>query len=472
MHSSLGEELAALESSDDAQRRGYLLESLVARLFRQAHYDVFLNPQAAHPRQTDLLVRDGQATYLVETRWRAAPATSGDVDDLHSRLKRTPSEVEAIFVSVAGFTDEALAEIRSSRNERIVIPLDRNLLQYVVADPRELGPRLRAMRDSLIIQGTLSSEWDLPSAVATDLPVTSISIHDRSGSVLDHIVGLGSYSGLTFHRELTDIDWVAAPGHGVTCDLKLAAQSPTQLIGVLAALTEIGWAGSQGQWTITQSERIWHGSGPRSLARAIEDQEARLNRAGGNLHHTEEVFYIDQCDGGFYSLSARPLIHASRVWPVEMSFQLSGIPFDITRLRRLADELAPGTQPYFRPRSSDSVKTIHFSRDINLEVVASLTEIDPLDEPQLWVVGLVARNPFYSEPEELVELGVGPLDLGGRLDEHEFLICDLSSWHPLGEERDYRLRGLEVASTSDVAIVRPFADWDAGRGPLVVPQAK
>jgi restriction endonuclease len=469
--SSLIQELAALESSEEAQARGYLFEAFLARLFRQAHYDVFQDPAAARPRQTDLIVRDDQATYLVEARWRTAPAGSRDIDELHSRLKRTPSGVEGIFVSMSGFVDEALAQIESWRSERLVIPLGGDLLRRVVSDPDQLPPELQATRESLMVQGSVAGGRELPTAAAEELPAGSISIRDDQGGGLDHLAAAATYSGLTFCRELPDIDWVAAPGHGVSFDLRLAARTPAQLIGALGELSKIGWAGPEGQWTITQSERVWHGFGPRSLAFALEGQAARLEQAGGHIHHTEEVFYVDRCEDGFYSLSARPLVGDTRVWPVRMSFQLPGIPLETARLHRLTASLAPGSRPFFRPRAGDSIKRIWFSGAVGLEVVAPVAEASPEDGSEPWVVGLVTRNPFYGEPDKLIESGIDPSELDGRLQDHELLICDLLSWHPLGQERAYRLRSLEVAATSDVAVLRPLAEWGQPSGSVVVPQA-
>jgi Restriction endonuclease len=458
MAGTLSDEFDALLDLDP-QQRGYRLETLVAKLFRQAHFEIDIDPPAAAPRQTDLLARGDQSVYLIETRWRGKPAGSGDVDDLHARLKRTPSRVEGILVSVEGFTPQATTLIEELRHERLVIPIDADSLREFLKDPRGLPMHLQLKRDSLVVYGSVAHEPESAIAIAQELPSADLSIlHPEDGGVLRYVSGGGSYSGLTFYRELPDIDWVAADGHGVTCDLQLAAQSQEQLLGVIKELSEIGWAGPEGQWTITQSERVWHGFGAHSLGLAVEAQASRLDELD-QIHSSEELFYVDQCEGGFYTLSARPLVHSSRVWPVQLSFQLPGIPLDTGPFRRFADRSAPGTRPYFRPRSTPSTAIIRLPRMMPLDVVAMIVESDEGAKDEVWVVGVVARNPFFSDLDRLGGCGMDPVRVGGRLDDHELLICDLRSWHPVEMQRDYVLRGFDLASTSDVTVIRPRADW-------------
>ncbi len=150
---------------------------------------------------------------------------------------------------------------------------------------------------------------------------------------------------------------------------------------------------------------------------------------------------------------------------MRISFQLDGVPIDTTPFQRRADQIAPGTDPYFRPRSTASTSFIRFGTPLPLDVLATVVEKDQREEPGEWVLGVVARNPFFSDRDRLVELGVDPLDLGAALEENELLICDLRSWHLAREHREYVLTRLDFASTSDVVVLRPIADWDPADRP-------
>src|SRR6266567_4475695 len=102
--SSLSDSYEALAAEQNAQARGISFEALVARLFEQARFKIFVNPKTARPRQSDLLARSGQEVYLVETKWTKAKANVDDVDSLFRRLDDTPASVVGVLISVSGFT--------------------------------------------------------------------------------------------------------------------------------------------------------------------------------------------------------------------------------------------------------------------------------------------------------------------------------------------------------------------------------
>ena len=73
------------------------------------------------------------------------------------------------------------------------------------------------------------------------------------------------------------------------------------------------------------------------------------------------------------------------------------------------------------------------------------------------MLGLIARNPFY---EGEVEPNTGSSDLDRLLVESELLLCELGSWHPLGEVRTYYLSSIEWARSSEALLICPRARWD------------
>ncbi len=76
------------------------------------------------------------------------------MDDLHARLRRTPSRVEGILLSVEGFTSSAIEQIESMRDQRLVVPIDGEELRRFLADPSELRLQLRQKRNNLLVHGS------------------------------------------------------------------------------------------------------------------------------------------------------------------------------------------------------------------------------------------------------------------------------------------------------------------------------
>jgi hypothetical protein len=228
----------------------------------------------------------------------------------------------------------------------------------------------------------------------------------------------------------------------------------------MGELTEIDWASAAGQWSISQTDVNWHGVGAAALVATLRGWEARYAELD-SFHHTERLCYVDSVPEGFYTLMADIVSNESRrAWHVSLSFQLSGVPLDQAPYQRLAEAVAPGVSTYFRPRGSDSVTRLGLGmKSPPLETVATVTEReeDGAGGFEEWVVGVVAKNPLVGRSELMGEHAEMLRDL--RLESTELLICDLGSWHPSDEPRDYKLIGLEWAYSSDVAVLRARADW-------------
>ena len=345
------------------------------------------------------------------------------------------------------------------RDQRLVVMIDGGELQGLLANPRELRLALASQAKQSLgswccfpVYGQSQRGRRWPSEVRGSFDPRR---RWRVPKVL--VAGAGSYSGMTFWRSIPDIDWAYARGNGVACDIQIEVESHLQLLGVLQELAEIGWAGPGGQWSISQAERVWNGFGPRSLALAVEEQEVRLCRSEPCA--SGELAYVDVCSGGFYSITAQPAVDHVRVWPVRISFQLEGIPFDTLPFQRFVEKIAPRTEPCFRPLGTPSMSAARLSSSLPLKTVATVVEADQRDESEEWVVRIIARSPFLSNQKLVAEMGVDAHNLGLQMEENEFLVCDLRSWHPVHQMRNYVLTGLDFASTSDVLIVRPLADW-------------
>jgi hypothetical protein len=95
-----------------------------------------------------------------------------------------------------------------------------------------------------------------------------------------------------------------------------------------------------------------------------------------------------------------------------------------------------------------------------LHVVGTLVRTDEDRDLGRWIVGLIARNPFYGKkrlPPEL-EMDGSPLH---DLLEMELMLCDLKDHIAETSEVDYFfLQGVETADAQFVQIIRPFGTWN------------
>ncbi|RMD67035.1 hypothetical protein D6817_02710 [Candidatus Pacearchaeota archaeon] len=110
----LKERYKRLSLSKDLQRRGYELEKLLNELF--ALFD--LDPKASFKLSGEQI--DGAFTfqnidYLLEAKWQQSPVSTHHLDSLASKVRRKLDNTLGLFVSINGFSPEAISTHSSGR---------------------------------------------------------------------------------------------------------------------------------------------------------------------------------------------------------------------------------------------------------------------------------------------------------------------------------------------------------------------
>ena len=118
-----------LVSSDNLQQRGFDLEKFLKKLF-----DLFdLDPRAAFRisgEQIDGSFSFEGTDYLLEAKWQSKPIGAKDLDSLASKLSRKLDNTLGLFVSINGFSDDAVNTHSSGR--RLVVLMDGSDLMAVL----------------------------------------------------------------------------------------------------------------------------------------------------------------------------------------------------------------------------------------------------------------------------------------------------------------------------------------------------
>jgi hypothetical protein len=438
-----------LESAADPQLRGRAFEQIVAEIFTRARFDVVMDPEAASPRQTDLYASDLRDGYLIEAKWRSDRIGSPDIDDIRSRLRRQPAHVVGVLVTMGEVAEQAVAEIERERNQVVVI-IDRREVHEIVDGSLDLRRLLNLKRRQLVVHakgsgappaGFVSSQRDRRQPP---------QLVDAAGSELLWIAGTSSYLDSCWVLSLLDIDWVTAPGTGVTLDLDVPVESLEELGQALGHFRALNWLGPDAAWTIQQDSRTWSGFGLEALRVAIESRDARY-RGLDHAHHREMLVLTDACAGGWYTLLADLDASSDWVQSLDLSLQLVGVPEDPAEIARLRDRLGIVRPGFFRPRTEGSVHSYRLGQPIEVTPTAWVVEHDP-DAPRdpLWARGIVFDAPLAEAEDEWPSLAC----------KESKVIASLGSWHPLDEPRSqYFLERFEWAKSSDATLVRAVADW-------------
>ncbi|WP_019711366.1 restriction endonuclease [Streptomyces xinghaiensis] len=465
--SSLLADFKQLGALSSAHRRGYQLEVLLEQLFRRAHFRVDRNASAAKPRQTDLVARYGETWYLIEAKWHNRPVGTEVFDAVRSRMDRTASSaVIGVIISVNGFIDSAVDELRVRRDRGTILLLGEEELTQVLSTPRSLVNLLQVKREELITHGRVHlAAVPKPRRrrrPATDLPGSGVRLLDRDLQPLPYVTSGGGFGEFVFTEELPDVDWAFGNGSGVSLDVPVRPSNEDGIVELLYGLDSMGWTSAEPRWNIQQSGANWHGVGAREFTQALRTWKKR-EKTLEDAHGTEQVTYFDTCQGGgFYTLTASIAMHHLRpVYDCHLSFQLPGVPVDFQPIRHLFEQFDAAVFSYFRPLSSASIVRHHLMDRMTLEAVGyvvshSALELEEADgTPTEWVTGLVVSNPYCGKDGSPTSD-----EWPGQVAESELLVCSLRSHHPVDEPKEaYHLYWWEYAYTSEALVLRPVADW-------------
>lgn len=118
---TLTSKFVELVASNKPQERGYALEKVIKGLF-----DLFdLDPKASFKivgEQIDGAFSFQGTDYLLEARWQKDPVAARELDSLAGKLSRKLENTLGLFLSINGFSEDAITTHASGR--RLVILMD------------------------------------------------------------------------------------------------------------------------------------------------------------------------------------------------------------------------------------------------------------------------------------------------------------------------------------------------------------
>ena len=124
--------------SESPQRRGYLLEDLLARTFGLHGVDVarsFRRNEGGE--QIDGAFRFDGWHYIVECRWRTEPADMRQLDGLLGQVGRSGHQTMGLFLSINGWSGNVVPLLKQAGDKRLIL-MDGYDLRCVLARQIEL----------------------------------------------------------------------------------------------------------------------------------------------------------------------------------------------------------------------------------------------------------------------------------------------------------------------------------------------
>lgn len=137
-----------LKSMQDHQRRGFEFEKLVAQLFRISLENSFASYRTSLKWINSPVMQIDAAFsffdkdfYRVETKWTSDPVTPTDIVLFREKLDAVG--VKGLFISISGFTTEAIQKAYDLRRERQILLMDGEELELILQGSPPLDEVIR-----------------------------------------------------------------------------------------------------------------------------------------------------------------------------------------------------------------------------------------------------------------------------------------------------------------------------------------
>ena len=116
----LREEFYAWSVASDRQGSGYAIEKILYRLFELSDLD----PKESFKivgEQIDGAFSFNYEEYLLEVKWRNKPTPLSDLDSFSSKIGRKFENTLGLFISISGFSEEAIDQFKNSSDKRVLL---------------------------------------------------------------------------------------------------------------------------------------------------------------------------------------------------------------------------------------------------------------------------------------------------------------------------------------------------------------
>lgn len=451
-----------------AGARGRDFETEVAKLLREAGFQVTVDAGVARPRQTDLFARSDSFQLLVEAKNRKKKVDVGDVDAIRARLNRTAADIIGVIFSTSGLTDGAIKAIEEDRT-RELLAFAKDEIEDLRRGNKNLLTLLERKRTEIRVHG---KAWFSKVAELEFSDVELPTHHSEFQLRGKNSTYFESGSGLTeafYSLDVPDSGWGLFGGEGARLSMRPALHSLDDLQNLVGYIHRNFGLSSNGWFSIHQSENSWYGIGIDSFLHATIDWRRRYEQARSQrFHHSEQLIYFDKFRDGWIELSLqqrvglgeRPqgLIHNSY-----LVIQLPGIPVDAAPYLKLCRYVGNDFAS-FEHIAERLTSRIRLKSPIKLDVCGTIISRKAYASDDLArgvVVGLVTRNPFHGRKSlPVISFGSERVSLQ-ELAKTELLVCSLRDWHDEGDKVDcYRLQGIEVTTGGAMRVLRPFGTWN------------
>jgi len=123
------------------QKRGLDFQKLLAELLRYRGWTVEESVRTPG-EEIDVIISKGMEHWLLECKYQKRPVGSSEISKFLTKL-RARAGVNGIFLSMSGFTKDAVSTAEREIHQKIIVLLDRKDIESIVSEPKNFETLIR-----------------------------------------------------------------------------------------------------------------------------------------------------------------------------------------------------------------------------------------------------------------------------------------------------------------------------------------
>ena len=460
MSTDFKEEFQRLWDSKNPEKRGIAFEELFCRLLFKSGFVVHKDPASANPRQTDVLAEFGDDVFLFEMKWLGRKVGIEAIAQIKDRLGRASKGTIGCICSASGFTESLIRDVEQHRAEFEILLFNPYEIYGMFVHEISIVDLIDDKRRGLRRDGAMWFYEQSPrhsKSRYVELPPSHESLHLPASSIHFRLESQHLSDILFARTHLIFDEYLWA----VSLRVRLNCSSVEDLREVfIAAENKLGLRGT-GAFGIRQRSAGWYGLGSDCFLKEIALLDQRYEHYKGHTHHSEELAFFDELNGGgLFLLSARQsLTRKHWIHSGEIIVRLPGVPANPEPYNKFVRSITSDNL-VFSPEQPLRRKHTELRSSVRIELQDVITSIGSkeLKREEGCVSGVVLKNPFFRNPARIAELSNDKELLA--YSEPEYLICTLDDWLDEGDEVDYYvLTALETVALGEAVLLHPSCTW-------------
>ena len=123
------------------QKRGLHFQELFAELLRYLGWTVDKTVRTPG-EEIDIIISKEMEHWLLECKYQKRPVGSSEISKFLTKL-RARAGVNGIFLSISGFTKDAVSTAEREIHQKIIVLLDRKDIESIVTEPKNFDTLIR-----------------------------------------------------------------------------------------------------------------------------------------------------------------------------------------------------------------------------------------------------------------------------------------------------------------------------------------